>query len=594
MTMDTKAHSGGLINLEVDGQKVGVPEGSTILDAARVLGIYIPTLCHSPMIEPYAACRICSVEVEYPNSKMRIVTACNYTVWEGMKVYSDNEKVRRIRRMIVEMLLARCSTVEVLQDLAKEYGIEEIRLEKQTKECILCGLCVRACADLVGRAAISFASRGVDRRVATPYDLPTDRCIACGTCAMVCPTGVIRVEDMKGREIIHSELDLGPSKAVTIPFMQAVPNGPYIDTERCIHFQTGGCGHCSSVCEVEAIDYEMGEQEVEVEAGNIIVATGFDLFDPSVMHQYGYGRLPNIVTSLEFEHLNCASGPTGGRILMEDGSEPSSVGIIHCVGSRDQNYNEYCSRVCCMYALKYAHLIKEKIDADVYSFYIDLRCFGKGYEEFYHRLLEEGVKFIRGRAAEITDFAQSTEEEGKLVVQCEDTLIGAIRRVPVDMVVLCPAMQAREDAKELSRIFSCSVGRDGFFIEKHPKLGPVSTTADGVFIAGACQSPKDIPDTVAQGSAAAAEVLSLIDRKEVEIEAATAVIDEDKCSGCRICNDLCPYTAIDFDEEKKVSVINSALCKGCGTCAAACPQGIITARHFTDKQIVSEIEGILR
>ena len=594
MVKSAAKSNGGLINLHVDGKPVSVTEGSTIIDTARIMGIHIPTLCHSPLIEPYAACRICSVEVEYPNGRRRIVTACNYVAWEGIKVYSDNEKVRRIRKMIVEMLLARCSTVKVLQDLSEEYGIEEMRLEKQAEECILCGLCVRVCADLVGRAAISFASRGVDRRVATPYDRPTDRCIACGACAMVCPTGVIKVEDTKGRRIIHSELDLGPSKAISIPFMQAVPNSPYIDRERCIHFQTEGCGHCASLCEVEAIDYDMDEEHIEVDVGNIIVATGFDLFDPSVMHQYGYGRLPNIVTSLEFEHLNCASGPTGGRILMENGKEPSSVGIIHCVGSRDKNYHEYCSRVCCMYALKYAHLIEEKTDADVYSFYIDLRCFGKGYEEFYHRLLEEGVKFIRGRAAEITDYPQSAEEENKLVVQCEDTLVGAIRRVPVDMVILCPAIEARKDAKEISRIFSCSVGKDGFFIEKHPKLGPVSTMVDGIFIAGACQSPKDIPDTVAQGSAAAAEVLSLIDRKEVEIEAATAVIDEERCSGCRICNDLCPYTAISFDEEKGISIINSALCKGCGTCAAACPQGVITARHFTDRQIVSEIEGILR
>jgi heterodisulfide reductase subunit A len=584
----------GLMQLQIDDRAVGVPEGSTILDAARIAGVYIPTLCYSSLIEPYAACRLCSVEVEFPNGKRRIVTACNHPVIEGIKVYSDNDKVRRIRRMIVEMLLARCSTVKVLQDLAREYGIERVRLEKQEEECILCGLCVRVCADIVGKAAISFAGRGLDRRVSTPYDVATTECIACGACSLVCPTGVIRIEDTKGREIVHSELDLGPSKAVTIPFLQAVPNSPYIDTEKCIHFQTGGCGHCSEICEVEAIDYEMKEEHIEVDAGNIIIATGFDLFDPSVMHQYGYGRLSNVVTALEFEHLNSASGPTGGRILMENGKAPTSVGIIHCVGSRDQNHNEYCSRVCCMYALKYAHLIKEKTNAEVYSFYIDLRCFGKGYEEFYHRLLEEGVKFIRGRAAEISDFAQSAEEQGRLVVQCEDTLIGAIRRVPVDLVILCPAIQAHGDAKEIARIFSCSVGRDGFFIEKHPKLGPVSTTVDGVFIAGACQSPKDIPDTVAQGSAAAAEVLSLIDRKEVEIEAATAVIDGDRCSGCRICNDLCPYTAIDFDEEKGVSVINSALCKGCGTCAAACPQGVITARHFTDKQIVSEIEGILR
>ena len=592
--MDQKENNSGLIQLEIDGRRVSIPDGSTILDAAKILGIRIPTLCYSPLIEPYAACRICSVEVEFPNRKRRIVTACNYPVWNGIKVFSDNEKVRRIRRMVVEMLLARCSKVKILQELAKEYGIETVRLEKQEEECILCGLCVRVCAEVVGKAAISFAGRGLGRRIATPYDRQTEDCIACGACALVCPTGVITVEDADGRKVAHEDLALGPPKAITIPFLQAVPNAPYIRTDRCIHFQTGGCGHCAEICDREAIDYEMKDEEIEVEVGNIIIATGFDLFDPSVMRQYGYGRFKNVMTALEFEHLNCASGPTGGRILMTTGETPSAVGIVHCIGSRDERYHEYCSRVCCMYALKYAHLIKEKTNAEVYNFYIDMRCYGKGYEEFYDRLLGEDVRFVRGRVGEISHLAVGAGEEGKLIVRVEDTLLGIVRRIPVDMVILCPAMKAQADAKELSRIFSCSVGRDGFFIEKHPKLAPVSTMSEGIFIAGACQSPKDIPDTVAQGSAAAAEVLSLIDRKEIEIEAATAVIDEERCSGCRICNTLCSFGAIGFDEAKGVSVINAALCKGCGTCAAACPQGVIKARHFTDRQIISEIKGILK
>jgi heterodisulfide reductase subunit A len=585
---------GTLISLEIDGRRVSVPDGSTILDAARVAGVRIPTLCYSPLIEPYAACRICSVEAEFPNGKRRIVTACNYAVWEGIKVFSDNEKVRRIRRMIVEMLLARSSHVKVIQELAREYGVGEGRLEKQREGCILCGLCVRVCAEVVGKAAISFAGRGLGRRVSSPYDRPTDDCIACGACAAVCPTGVITIQDTDERVIAHDELSLGPTKAITVPFMQAVPNAPYIRQDRCIHFQTGACGHCAEICDRGAIDYEMKEEVVDVDVGNIIVATGFDLFDASAMTQYGYGRFKNVVTALEFEHLNCASGPTGGRILLTNGKTPAAVGIVHCVGSRDQKYHEYCSRVCCMYALKYAHLIKEKTNAEVFNFYIDLRCFGKGYEEFYDRLLREDVRFVRGKVGEISQLPIGAGEEGKLVVRVEDTLLGTVRRIPVDMAILCPAMEARADAKDVSRVFSCSLGRDGFFIEKHPKLAPVSTTTDGVFIAGACQGPKDIPDTVAQGGAAAAEVLSLIDRKEIEVEAATSVIDEERCSGCRICNTLCPFGAISFDGEKKVSVINAALCKGCGTCAAACPQGVISARHFTDRQIISEIEGMLR
>lgn len=247
-----------------------------------------------------------------------------------------------------------------------------------------------------------------------------------------------------------------------------------------------------------------------------------------------------------------------------------------------------------MYSLKFAHLIREKIhDAEIYDLYIDLRCFGKGYEEFYNRLQEEGVNFIRGRAGEVTDVAEAPEEQGRLVVVCEDTLISRQRRLPVDMVILSNALEPRSDANEVAKLFSISRSKDGFFLEKHPKLDPVATTTDGVFVAGCCQGPKDIPDTVAQASAAAARVMAMISKGSVEIEAATAVIEEEFCSGCKTCISLCPYNAISFNEEKKVSVINEAMCKGCGTCAAACPSGAITSRHFTVEQIMAELEGVM-
>jgi heterodisulfide reductase subunit A len=289
-----------------------------------------------------------------------------------------------------------------------------------------------------------------------------------------------------------------------------------------------------------------------------------------------------------------ASGPTEGKIVLKDGSEPKSVAIIHCVGSRDKNYHEYCSRVCCMYSLKYSHLIKEKIDdAEVYQFYIDMRCFGKGYEEFYERLSEEGVKFVRGKVSEVTDRAVTEEEQGKLVVAAEDSLISAMLRVPVDMVVLSTALEPRSDAEAVARQFNISRSADGFFLERHPKLDPVATATDGTFVVGCAQGPKDIPDTVAQASAAAARALAMISKGTVTIEAATAVIDEELCSGCKICNLLCPYSAISFDEEKEVSQVNEALCKGCGVCVAACPSGAITGKHFTTEQIMAEIEGVL-
>jgi heterodisulfide reductase subunit A len=279
---------------------------------------------------------------------------------------------------------------------------------------------------------------------------------------------------------------------------------------------------------------------------------------------------------------------------MKNGSPPGSVAILHCVGSRDTNYHKYCSRVCCMYSLKFSHLLREKVpEAKVYQLYIDMRCAGSGYEEFYERLQEEGVNFIRGKAGEITNIAERPGEEGKLVVVCEDTLVRRKLRLPVDMVVLSCALEPRADAESVARMFSLSRKADGFFLEKHPKLDPVATTTDGVFVAGCCQAPKDIPDTVAQASAAAARVLAMIGKGSVEIESATAVVDEEHCAGCKICIDLCSYKAITFDEEKKVSHINEALCKGCGTCVAACPSGAIIGRHFTADQIMSEIEGVL-
>ncbi|MCL6642841.1 MAG: 4Fe-4S binding protein, partial [Candidatus Bipolaricaulota bacterium] len=297
--------------------------------------------------------------------------------------------------------------------------------------------------------------------------------------------------------------------------------------------------------------------------------------------------------ALEVERMTNASGPTGGEIRLRDGRKPKAVGIIHCVGSRDRNYNSYCSRVCCLYSLKLAHLIKERTGAEVYNFYIDMRVPGKAYEEFYDRMLEEGIHFIRGRVAEVTDHAMTPEEEGKLVIRAEDTLIGVIRRIPVDMVVLAVGLEPQADADEVRRKFYISCGTGGFFLERHPKLAPVQTFADGIFIAGACQGPKDIQDTVAQAGAAAAEVLSLIDRGFVELEPNTAFIQEELCSGCKTCIPLCPFNAISFNSEKGIAVINEALCKGCGTCVAACPSGAAQQHLFTDEQIYHEIEGVL-
>jgi len=280
--------------------------------------------------------------------------------------------------------------------------------------------------------------------------------------------------------------------------------------------------------------------------------------------------------------------------VMADGvSVPKAVGIVHCVGSRDMNYHLYCSSICCMMSLKYAHMVREKTGADVYNFYIDIRTTAKTYEEFYRKVQDEGTHFIRGRVGEITDFARTPEEEGKIIVQVFDTLDGIQRRIPLDMVILSAALQPRADAIEVGKKFGISCSMDGWMIERHPKLDPVATMTEGVFICGCAQGPKDIPASVSQGSAAAARVISMIQQGTLEMEPIKATIDEEKCSGCRICNDLCPFNAILFHDDRMVSEVNPAMCQGCGTCVAACPAGAISGSHFSNEQVMAQIEGLL-
>src|SRR5512135_3027022 len=352
--------------------------------------------------------------------------------------------------------------------------------------------------------------------------IKTEDCTGCGICWEKCPKKVI---DDK------FEAGLGYRKAVYTPFPQAVPKYPVIDDVNCTYYIKGTCKACEKFCPTNAIDFNQKDEIMTVEVGNIILATGWDLFDARRIPNYGYGRLANVFTNMEFERLSNSAGPTGGNIVLRDGkTAPQSVGIIHCVGSRDKNYNAYCSAICCMQSLKFAHLVKERTGAEVYNFYIDIRTPSKGYEEFYQRLLEEGTLFVRGKVAEITDFARLPGEEGKLIVQVEDTLIGKQRRIPLDMVILSAGIEPRYDSKEVAKLFGISSSADGWFIEKHPKLDPVATMTEGVFIAGCATGPKDIPNTVAQGSAAAARVIGRIDTGEIALEPVRASIDEARCS----------------------------------------------------------------
>ena len=407
-----------------------------------------------------------------------------------------------------------------------------------------------------------------------------NKCNACLACTEKCP----------GKSVSEWDEGLVKRKAIYIPFPQAVPQKPVIDREACTFFKKGKCRLCEKVCEQKAIDF--GEQDTfsTVKVGAVIVATGYDLMDTRDLIQYGYGKYPGVYNALEVERLFNSAGPTSGKVTLRDGSEPKAIAILHCIGSRDKNSHEHCSRVCCMYSLKFAHLFKEKTSADVYQFYIDIRAAGKGYEEFYNRIIEEDVKFIRGKVARV---AKSVDEPDRLVVEAEDTITGKFIKLPVDMVVLSPAMIPRSNAKDVARLFNLSTDKQGFFMERHPKLAPLSTMSEGVFIAGVCQSPKDIPDTVAQANGAAAEALTIVVKDKLELEATTVMVNPASCCACQNCVRVCPYGAPFFNEPKGVSEINEALCKGCGLCASVCPSSAIIARHFTNEQVLAEMEGLM-
>jgi heterodisulfide reductase subunit A len=413
-----------------------------------------------------------------------------------------------------------------------------------------------------------------------PRYVDIDTCTSCGDCSEICPVDIPA----------EFEARLSYRKAIYIPFAQAVPSAYLLDMENCLGVDAVRCGKCKDACEAGAINYDDHEKIIELEVGTIIVSTGFELFDATLKPEYGYGDFANVVNIGEVERMLSSAGPTQGHIVRpSDLKEPKKMVYVQCVGSRDELTNRYCSRVCCMTAIKQARMIRDKLGIDIYIFYIDLRTFGKGYEEFYESTANAGVTFIRGRVGEVLQ----DDETKSLTIRGEDTLIGKpIQLDDVDLVVLSTGVVAPESTKKISHALNLSLSPDGFLLEAHPKLRPVDSFNDGIFVAGMAQGPKDIPDTVAQAKAAAAGAMALMGKGKINVEPYYSVVDEEKCAGCQVCISVCPYNAISLNE-RGFAEVNPALCKGCGTCTSTCASGAISSQHYTDGQIAAMITEYL-
>ncbi len=415
-----------------------------------------------------------------------------------------------------------------------------------------------------------------------PTYVDPNLCTLCDDCSEVCPV------------VVPNEFDEGMTgrKAIYIPFPQAIPATFTIDAENCPGFVPIACGKCADVCEPKAINYDMQPEIVEEEVGAVVVATGYDLYGKDQIAEYGYGKYPNVLNGLEFERLLSASGPTQGQVLRpSDRAVPKEVVFIQCCGSRDpEMHKSYCSKICCMYTAKHAMLYKHNVpDGQAYIFYIDIRSGGKNYEEFVQRAIEEDdVVYLRGKVSKVF------EEKGKMKVWGVDTLTGKDVEIDADMVVLAMAMEPSQGTEEIVKTLKMGTDKDGFLAEAHPKLRPVESVISGLFLAGAGQAPKDIPEAVAQASGAASKVQAMFASDELFHDPIVAVVDEDVCSGCRLCIPVCPYEARVFDEQKGIVTVNDILCEGCGCCIAACPSGAAQQKNYTDDQIYSMVDTILK
>jgi heterodisulfide reductase subunit A2 len=407
-------------------------------------------------------------------------------------------------------------------------------------------------------------------------------CSSCGDCIQACP------------QLVPDEFNEGLSfrRAIYIPFAQAVPSTFLVDMNLCLNNQgIVACDRCFQACSHRCIDFSEEDRMLDIDVGTIVVATGVDVYDPTALTELGYGRFPNVITTLEFERLINAGGPSGGELIRpSDRQRPKKVVFIQCIGSRSKRSNPYCSNVCCMNTIKDSLLIKEHWpETEIYVFYLDIRAFGKGFEDLFQRARREGVTFIRGIPGEIIEDINT----GDLTLLGENTLLGTRYRYTVDAVILSVGIMQRKDSGSIQRLLNLSADTDGFYMEAHPKLKPVDTTIGGVFLAGAAEGPKDIKDSVTQASAAASRANILMSKGEVKVPAITAFIDPDKCTACGMCARICPYHAIEGDKEQGYYQVIQAACQGCGACVPECKFGAVDQTHFTEQQIISQIDSLL-
>jgi heterodisulfide reductase subunit A len=498
------------ISVTIDGRTAEVAAGTTILTAARQMGIVIPTLCHYQGMEPLGSCRVCIVEMETLRGP-RQVSSCSYPVEKGMVVHTDTPGVRENRQVILEMLLAQAPDSKKLARFAAELGVTATPFTKaKSGSCILCGVCVKTCNDLMGRGAINMFGRGARREVRPAYGELSDQCQVCGACDFVCPAGAIELSKVSSRSVkqhataYNQYLESRPNIDFAHP--QAVPRAPAIDRESCVHFKTGQCGLCSTVCQAGAIDYEQQETTATIDVGAVLLTPGFRAFDPSRRLEFGSAYDKNVITNLQFERLLSAAGPTKGHVRRpSDGATPKRIAFIQCVGSRDTSRgNDYCSSVCCMAATKEAILAKQhEPDTAVTIYYMDMRAYGKDFDRYFNRAKDAGVSYIRCRPSSVEEVAGSKN----LRITCVDESNHYLTEEH-DLVVLSLGLEPSASLREQTGRFGIMLNNWGFALTS--ELNPLETSRPGVFTGGVLQEPKDIPDTVMQASAAAARAMALL------------------------------------------------------------------------------------